>query len=462
MKQKVLFTCLCMLVGLSANSAILQNEVKAEVTGKIIDYWYALDGNPEGFDAVIIDPQAPLEGRQFDEWSKNPYDWFVANKLSFTINGQKENSVTGWFSFRNDGDFVAKDDGTVLEYSKGGERGDVATLNKSTGKLTLLKNDLTKRLINNRASENVSDALVLPLCVRATYQDQEITVENGSFIAYIQRPLNALAKEINASDYELHAWETGLKDIVTLYDWRGLSWGVFKTYRNVKNANDYYYYNVKSIVVTGADRESDLPNVIQITKFDSGDYSTYYPLGDEKSNFTFLYSPQNRIDLDDGDVSFGSFGVEWSSALESHNFNLRIPVTITYEWGTIESEVIIKFRGKPKCATPTIAIKDGKLHFECETEDVKFKYDIHANSSTPGEGNDLDITQSYVVKVYATKDGYEDSDVATETINNNNIKGDTNGDGVVDIADAVRIVNLIVGKINALARRASITLPKPE
>ena len=67
MKMKVLFTCLCMLVGLSANSAILQNEVKAEVTGKISNYWYALDGDPDGFDAVIIAPEAPYEGRQFDE-----------------------------------------------------------------------------------------------------------------------------------------------------------------------------------------------------------------------------------------------------------------------------------------------------------------------------------------------------------------------------------------------------------
>ena len=115
---------------------------------------------------------------------------------------------------------------------------------------------------------------------------------------------------------------------------------------------------------------------------------------------------------------------------------------------------------KPKCATPTIAIKDGKLHFECETEGVKFIYDIQAGGSTSGEGNDLDITPSYVVKVYATKDGYEDSDVATETINI--IKGDVDGDGVIDIADAVRIVNFIVGKIPALAPRIEINMTEPE
>ena len=450
MKKKVLLTCLCMLVGLSANSAIFQNEVKAEVTGKDYHYWYALDGNPDGFDAVIIAPRAPEEGRQLDEWSTNPYDWFMMNILSFTINGQKENGVTGWFSFRNEGDFVAKDDGTVLEYSKGGERGDVATLNKSTGRLTLLKNDLTKSLINNRASENVSDALALPLCVRAIYQGQEITVENGAFTAYVRRPLNAKAKEINASDYELHAWETDLKDIVTQYDWRGLSWGELKP--DMNSGNGYYYYNVKSIVVTGANLVSDLPNVIQMTKIDSGDYSTYYPLGDEKSNFSFLYSPQDRIDVNGYMTNtLGTFGVEWSSALESHNFNLKIPVTITYEWGTIESEVIIKFQGKPRCATPTITIKDGKLHFECETEGVQFKYDIQASGTLSGESSDLDIAQPYVVKVYATKDGYEVSDVASETINI--IKGDANGDEQVTVTDIGVIVDIILGKTPANARK---------
>lgn len=113
-----------------------------------------------------------------------------------------------------------------------------------------------------------------------------------------------------------------------------------------------------------------------------------------------------------------------------------------------------------KCATPTIAIKDGKLTFSCETEGVKFIYDILANGSTSGEGNVLDLTPSYVVKVYATKDGYEDSDVATETINI--IKGDVDGDGVIDIADAVRIVNFIVGKIPALAPRSEMNMADPE
>jgi hypothetical protein len=39
---------------------------------------------------------------------------------------------------------------------------------------------------------------------------------------------------------------------------------------------------------------------------------------------------------------------------------------------------------------------------------------------------------------------------------------DANGDGDVDIADAVHIVNFVVGKISALARRFDYSLPEPQ
>ena len=39
---------------------------------------------------------------------------------------------------------------------------------------------------------------------------------------------------------------------------------------------------------------------------------------------------------------------------------------------------------------------------------------------------------------------------------------DVDGDGEVDVADAVRIVNLVVGKIPALAPKFGFALPEPE
>ena len=113
-------------------------------------------------------------------------------------------------------------------------------------------------------------------------------------------------------------------------------------------------------------------------------------------------------------------------------------------WWSGKEDGIVEFELE-KCATPTIAMKDGKLTFSCETEGVKFNYDIQAMGNTSGEGNELQITPSYTVKVYASKDGYDDSDVATETINIT--RGDVNYDGEVTAQDASLILQYVAGKI---------------
>jgi hypothetical protein len=113
-----------------------------------------------------------------------------------------------------------------------------------------------------------------------------------------------------------------------------------------------------------------------------------------------------------------------------------------------------------KCATPTIHYVDGIISFSSETPDVEFKSSVEKTIT----GTSISPDGEYTVKVYATKDGYDDSDVASfaVTLELEPQKGDVDGDGVIDIADAVRIVNFIVGKINAFARQRESTQPEPE
>ena len=102
-----------------------------------------------------------------------------------------------------------------------------------------------------------------------------------------------------------------------------------------------------------------------------------------------------------------------------------------------------------KCATPTMSFVEGKITFDCETEGVKFIYTIVPPSTTSGEGNNANFSTTYTVKVYAKKDGYEDSDIATKEINvggssTSGIRGDVNNDGIVNMPDAMFIVNKIL------------------
>lgn len=97
-----------------------------------------------------------------------------------------------------------------------------------------------------------------------------------------------------------------------------------------------------------------------------------------------------------------------------------------------------------KCATPTIVYQNGTLSFGCETEGATCKYTITNEDIKSGSGNEVQLDVTYHISVYATKDGYEDSDVVTKDIILSNNTGDMNGDKKVDAADVVKLVNIIM------------------
>ena len=98
-----------------------------------------------------------------------------------------------------------------------------------------------------------------------------------------------------------------------------------------------------------------------------------------------------------------------------------------------------------KCATPTIFFADGKLSFSCETEDVTFTYNITNDDITGGNAAEVQLTGVYKVTVYASKEGYDDSDVATMEIPMNvsgGLRGDLNEDGSVNALDVQEVINI--------------------
>ncbi len=107
---------------------------------------------------------------------------------------------------------------------------------------------------------------------------------------------------------------------------------------------------------------------------------------------------------------------------------------------------LVSFDFTVKCATPTISLENGKVKFDCDTEDVKYVYQVTpVNASSYDENGNLSISSSYHVTVYATKDGYLNSDtVAKDIAMSVGEKGDVNGDGKVSITDAVNVVNIIL------------------
>jgi len=116
-----------------------------------------------------------------------------------------------------------------------------------------------------------------------------------------------------------------------------------------------------------------------------------------------------------------------------------------------------------KCATPTISYENDKLLFSCETEGAECVYEIKCTDDGSGRGGEVSLGQTYEIRVHATLDGYEDSDVAVATIGWHNGRpvmegfssimmgegdgmADVNGDGKVDVADIATVISIMAGQ----------------
>lgn len=112
----------------------------------------------------------------------------------------------------------------------------------------------------------------------------------------------------------------------------------------------------------------------------------------------------------------------------------------------IETDEVIPPTPNPKCTTPTISYSNGQLKFECETEDVKFVSSVICEDNKNHDASIVPLTAIYRISVYATKDGYDDSDIVTKEISIRGLKGDVNEDGEISIADINTTIGIILGE----------------
>ena len=96
----------------------------------------------------------------------------------------------------------------------------------------------------------------------------------------------------------------------------------------------------------------------------------------------------------------------------------------TAPWSSFNKTVSIyggEIPETPKCATPTITFKNGQLSFDCETEGVDYVSEITNTDIKKHYDATVPLKATYTVSVYATKTGYDNSDVATAKLSWNGI-----------------------------------------
>jgi hypothetical protein len=68
------------------------------------------------------------------------------------------------------------------------------------------------------------------------------------------------------------------------------------------------------------------------------------------------------------------------------------------------------------CAAPEIIYQDGKLHFSCATEGAEFITDIADADIKRHYDTSISLEATYLIKVYAHKEGYNNSETVTATL----------------------------------------------
>ncbi len=94
-----------------------------------------------------------------------------------------------------------------------------------------------------------------------------------------------------------------------------------------------------------------------------------------------------------------------------------------------------------KCSKPTITLVDGKITLNCETPGVTYHWNVSCPDGTNGSSSTI---QPITLNVYATKSGYKNSDVTTYKFPG--INGDVNSDGKVNVADHVKLSEIIMNQ----------------
>ena len=110
----------------------------------------------------------------------------------------------------------------------------------------------------------------------------------------------------------------------------------------------------------------------------------------------------------------------------------------------VESDEVIPPTPNPKCVTPTISLVNGQLMFACETEDVTFVSSVICMDNGNHHTAIVPLTAKYRINVYATKDGYDDSDIVTKEVSIRGLKGDVNEDDVIDISDVTELIDILL------------------
>lgn len=358
------------------------------------NYWFGLNGSDEGKEAVVFDVKEPIDGGNIVTFNRGVRSTLVGNMekvdgtrkyyfapvkdinitaqngTSYKLTVASDQLVCKYVSGNNHKFDVNTLDNVLntcaIDYSAGVFNNNklfangvaIASLNQQTGEIELIKNTESKAVLNaigyekNHANiEKELRAWIGLVAESGCGLAKQVT--DGTFLASWQRPINLNPVADKAVvDANTNGNIIYLIDLLNMYDWRGPESG------NMEGENKWFwaYYGVKAITV-----DCDPAHVL--TNMHSGSFQALNKVTTEAE----LYAYKNASDMVKGSKTF-SFNLssynskaqnaallsyidanksEFGAIFYKNNgdnvteFDLKIPVTVSYEWGDFETVVTV-------------------------------------------------------------------------------------------------------------------------
>ena len=255
--------------------------------------------------------------------------------------------------------------------------------------------------------------------------------------------------------FVLHGYDSSGKVFVN-WGWDGRYDGLFDI-DLLNPGNDNYSYQ-QSMVIAIPANNTLTPKLYTLTLTAIGSGSVYY----EGWNGTQVRGGSQTFQIKEGSSPVLILSPDTGSKIKTVKVNNKdvsaAVVNNRYTLANVQysSEIVVEFEkipvtpSTPQCATPTINYNNGEISFSCSTEGVRFVSGITVADAKENHGAQILLTKIYTIRVYATKDGYTNSDEVTREIvignNDNPLIGDVDGNGVVNEADHVKLTDIIMKK----------------
>ena len=172
----------------------------------------------------------------------------------------------------------------------------------------------------------------------------------------------------------------------------------------------------------------------------SGIKSIEYGAFAECTELTDVYCYAENVPNTDSNA-FGS----WFGPTYIEYVTLHVPAASVNAYNAAEPWKYFKsiVATDKKCEKPVISYENGKLSFSCDTEGVEYHWNISSANTGSGTGSEVTFEPTIIVSVYASKEGYDNSDITTMEFKGTSSQGDVNSDGEVNITDVTYVIDII-------------------